>query len=288
MANNCRFLSRFYLEDGEDKLRIDYSESGAIDLTFTEGDYWWSLDDSEEEGALDFAKQLKDKLDTAAPAGTWTVQIVGVNYTDADAALGSIRLSVDLGTFNYDWEDEVNTTVDPLIFGYATESDNPDPAVAIISPYGARYQWCPDQPVWDDAAVTRNIQLSQSMTSGGYISTVHWVTSDVATFRVEYILSARVSIDCARSAARAAAAGIEQGDPNTPFEAWYMTALIDRRQIRLYSDISSYADPDEDVRGEYEITVGGGTSHNSLGTAVRPLPATADVYSVSIPCTQSR
>lgn len=288
MANNCRFLSRFALSGTTNKLRIDYSGEGSpVDLEFAEEDYFWSLDNETGAGKLDFAKELKDLLDDGTSPATWTVEIVGVNHTDASEALGAIRLSVSTGTFTYDWEDSTNTTIDPRIFGYGESPSNPSAAAAIVSPYGHRYGWLPNAPTYDNSAARREMVLSQSTTTGGYIDTVHWTTIDRVVWKVEFVLAARVSLDCAFDPARAAAAGMAQGDPNSPWERFYLDAVIDKRDIRHYRDISTYSTPATDFDGPYKLTVPQGMQHSSLGTAFRPMPGTADLYNVDVPCIEA-
>ena len=284
---DCRFLSRFALGADDKAIRIDHSDDGELNLVLDEGDYFWALDDDTTAGQLDFAKQLKDKLD-AASSETWTVELVGVNYTDAAEAQGSIRLSVSSGTFQIMWSDTSDSTLDPRIMGEAEGNTTDKPAVAAssyVSPFVVRYTWVPRVPLWDISPMTTNLIMSQQITSAGYIDTVHFASIEKSTWTVQFVNSALVSTACGEEDSRASAAGLTVEDPNASFEAWYIDAITGQLDVRVYADIEEHTD--EDFDGPYTITMGSGVQHDSLGPAARPMPTAADLFNVSFQTLES-
>ena len=284
---DCRFLSRFALTADDKKLRIDHSGDGELNLVLDEGSYYWSLDEDETAGQLDFAKQLKDALDDASSA-TWTVEIVGVDHTDATKPQGSIRLSVSSGTFQIKWSDTSDSTLDPRIMGEAEGNTTDKPAVAAssyVSPFVARYTWVPRVPIWDTSPMMKNLVMSQQITSAGYIDTVHFASIEKSRWTVQFVQAALVSAACAEEDSRAEAAGITVEDPNCSFESWYIDAVTGQRNIRVYSDIEEHSD--EDFDGPYTILMGSGVQHDSLSPASRPMPTAADLFNVSFESLES-
>ena len=280
---NVRFISRFTIGADGNKLRVNHSVDGDLDVEIntTDGVYYWSTDGGSDASGRDFAAELVAKLDAESSTVTWTAQVVGVNYTDPTQPQGAIRLSVSSGTFQVKWSDAY-TTLDPRIMGEAEDNTTDKPAVAAaayVSPFVGRYQWCPNVPVYDPDAITNNLVMSQAVTSAGYVDTVVIVSElELATYRCEYINAALVSLTCGEDDTRATSAGIAVDDPNASYEAWYTDCVTGQRMVRVYTDIT--AATAEDFDGPYYILLGGGVQHDSLGTASRPFPGGADLFNV--------
>lgn len=290
---NARFLSRFTLSaaSANNALRVNF-QSGVTDedydLTF-DGDYFWSFDNSEVAGALDFAKALDDKLTTASSGESlsWSVAMIGVSDLVTVGGTGAIVLTVtggggvtQIATLEFG---EAETTIDPRIFGFDSTLTNrsSDSAGELISPYAARHSWCPNRPTYDNAPQSSTLMVSQSISSGGYAApSIHFATVGAARWEVQYVDAALVSTACATEAARATAAGIAQDDPNASFECWFADAIAGGLWVRHYADIEAYTSTDYD--GPYIIVIGGGTQHNSLQGAIRPMPGAADLYNCTI------
>ena len=291
--SNARFLSRFNLDSSNNQLRVTFAStptSTTYDLTFAEGDYFWSLDGSTTAGELDFAAELDAKL-TAASSGeslAWTVNVIGVSDTETAGTDGALLINVAGGAgptqiFALIFSDTSNTTIDPRIFGWdGTATDHAsDSAGELLSTYSTRYSWSPNRPTYDNSPQSSTLMVSQSISSGGYAApSIHFATVGAARWEVQYVDAALVSTACATEAARATAAGIAQSDPNASFECWFADAIAGGLWVRHYADIGAYTSSDYD--GPYIIVIGGGSQHNSLQGAIRPMPGAADLYNCTI------
>tara|TARA_R100000808_G_scaffold14745_1_gene34636 strand:+ start:347 stop:1246 length:900 start_codon:yes stop_codon:yes gene_type:complete len=290
---NCRFISRFSLSTAlaNNKLRVTFSSgatSATYDLTFDDGDYYWSFDDSVTAGGLDFAKQLDSKLEAASTAEglNWSINMLGVTDTSTSGTGGALKINVTGGSgptesFVLKFSDTSNTTIDPRIFGWdgTTTDRTSDSSGELVSDYACRYTWQPAQPVFDSAPQASTVIAAQSISTGGVSDVVYWATTSRARWEVQYINAALVSLQCATESARATAAGITAGDPNAPFEAFYVDCISSGLPLREYNEITSYTS--SDFTGPYKIQIGQGLTHDSLGPAVRPLPGAADLYHVA-------
>jgi hypothetical protein len=143
MANN-RLISTFTLTTANRRLVGSYDGGAATNIDVAAGTYRWSCN----AAAYDFAAALDAAL-VAAFGGTWTVQVEGVDASDASIANGRPKIICANGhTFSL-LLSHVNMTMDPGIVGggsapYAATGVN------LIMPYVHRYGWYPQTDAEED------------------------------------------------------------------------------------------------------------------------------------------
>ena len=278
---SARVVSRFIIDETNKVLIITHDDFvGDLTVTLEEGEYYWGLDDEDD----DFAMVLKDALDEAtdpAPTRTWTVNIVGVDVTNPTMSDGRIKLSTSAGDFTLQLDDAA-TTLDPRILGWSSESSNPASSSSLLySDYNHRFGFYPQIQVYDEAAPRASLTASQEVTTGGYIDSVFWCSLDSVEWRFEYVAAALTSSACTEQAVRAARVNLETGDPNAAFEIFYADLIEGGRFWRFYVDQTDYGS--EDYDGPFSLVLGGGTIHDSLGTSNRPMPTAADLFNITLP-----
>ena len=272
---SARVISEFTIDSTNKAIVLD-AGAGDVTATIAEGSYYWSLDDE----ADDFAKVLKTALD-AATSKTFTVNIVAVDVSNPTLSDGRIKLSINTGDFTLKLDDAA-TTLDPRVIGWSEDSSNPTSASSLLySDYNHRYGFYPQVQVYDADVPRATVTASQETTTGGYIDSVFWVSLDSARWRFEYVAAALASAACGTSSTRADRVNLEPEDPNAAFDIFFGDIIEGGRPWRFYIEQDSYTADDYD--GPYNLVLGGGTQHDTLANANRPMPGGADLFNIDLP-----
>ena len=278
---SARVISRFTIDDTNNVLIITHDDFvGDLTVTIDEGEYFWALDDEDD----DFAKVLKEALDDATDTGTvrtWTVNIVGVDVANPTLSDGRLKLSASGGDFTLELDDAA-TTLDPRVLGWSDESSNPASASSLLySDFNVRFSWYGQTQVYDAGAPRGSVTASQEITTGGYVDTVFWSLLDSVTWKFEFVAAALTSSVCGEDSGRAGRVNLEPSDPNAAFDIFYGDLIAGGRTWRFYVDQTDHGS--EDYEGPFSLVLGRGTQHDTLGTADRPMPTGADLFHVSLP-----
>ena len=224
-----RFLSTFELHggpagdgvDGNSGIRVTYAGTPATILLSTATSdapetFYWSLDDDgDTDGVVDFGKRLEEKLEAQFPAGTWTVQINGVDVTDATKWQGRVKYGCGVGTcvFNLGHAD---STLDYRILGLPRDN-NTFSSQVLWSDWVHRFGWYPElDPTADLPSLAIDVEAVYS--SAGYVSIQDWGEFVEGSYSFSDVQSYFVRHYAAADSVRVSGTGGTAGDPNSNVE----------------------------------------------------------------------